>query len=60
MSLGKYLRCRLSLGAYLFIDDMISKDDLGLNLYIVLTTYHIVMVLENQNLVRRKLLADLS
>ena len=39
---------------------MISKDDLGLNLYIVLTTYHIVMVLENQNLVRRKLLADLS
>ena len=37
-----------------------QHDDIGLNLCIVLTTYHIVIVLENQSLVRRGFLADLS
>ena len=39
---------------------MILEDDLSLNLCIMLTTYYMVIVLENQSLVRRGLLADLS
>ena len=38
---------------------MILEDDLGLNLYIVPTTSHVVVILENQGLTRKGFLADL-
>jgi len=38
---------------------MILEDDLGLNLYVVPTTGHVVVILENQGLARRGFLADL-
>lgn len=52
MNLGKYLRCGSRLKAYLYINDMIMKYNLGLNLYVVSAMYHIVIILENQNLAR--------
>jgi len=43
--LDKYLGYKSSLKAYLWIDNMISNNDLGLNLYVVLTTCFMVIIL---------------
>ena len=51
---GKYLDYRSSLEAYLWISNMNLEDNLGLNLYTVLTTCYIVIILDNQNRVRRE------
>jgi len=51
--LGKYLGCRLSLEAYLWIGNMILGDDLGLNLYVVSTVCYVVIISDNQREVRR-------
>jgi len=47
VSLDKYLRCRSRLEAYIYIDDMMIKDNLGLNLYVVFATCFVVVILEN-------------
>jgi len=60
VSLGKYLRCESSLEAYSWMDNIILEDNLGLNLCIVSTTCCIIIISEDQGLVRRGLLADLS
>ena len=48
MRLGKYLDCRPSLEAYPQIDNVILDDNLGLNLYIISTVYHIIVTLDNK------------
>ena len=54
MSLSKYSKYRSSLGAYLQINDIISEDNLGLNLCIM------VIISKDQGLTRREFLANLS
>ena len=44
----EYLGCGLSLEAYSQIDNMISNDNLGLNLYVVPTIYYMVVILDNK------------
>ena len=44
MRLDKYLGYKLSLEAYSWIGDVILKDDLGLNLYIVSIICYIVII----------------
>jgi len=46
--LNKYLDCRLSLEAYLWIVDMILKYNLGLNLCVVPTICYIVIILDQR------------
>ena len=53
MSLGKHLGCRSSLEAYLEMNNMTLNNNLGLNLYVVSTAYHIVIISDNQKLTRR-------
>jgi len=48
IKLDKYLEYRLSLETYLEISDIILEDNLGLNLYVVLTTCYIVMILDSK------------
>jgi len=45
MGLDKYLDCRSSLEAYLWMDNLTLDDDFGLNLYVISTTYHIIVIL---------------
>jgi len=44
----EYLGCGLSLEAYSQIDNMISNDNHGLNLYVVPTVCYIVVILDNK------------
>jgi len=44
----RYLDCRSSLEAYLWNGNMISDDNLGLNLYVVSTICHVVVTLDNE------------
>jgi len=53
MSLDKHLDCRSSLKAYLEMNNITLNDSLSLNLYIMSTACHIVIISENQKLVRR-------
>jgi len=46
--------CESSLEAFLWIDDLTLDDNLGLNLYVVPTTCHVVVISENWGLVRRE------
>ena len=48
MGLDEYLRYESSLEAYPWISNVTLDDDLGLNLYIVLTTCYIVIILGSQ------------
>ena len=48
IKLDKYLEYRLSLETYLEISDIILEDNLDLNLYVVLTTCYIVMILDSK------------
>ena len=48
MGLDEYLRYGSSLEAYPWISNVTLDDDLGLNLYIVLTTCYIVIILGSQ------------
>ena len=57
MKLGKYLGYGSSIKAYLWIDDVTLEDDLSLNLYIMPTIYHIVIILDGQEGVIREFLS---
>jgi len=48
MRLGRYLGYGSSLEAYLWIDNIISDDNLGLNLYIIYTVYYKIITLDGQ------------
>ena len=41
------------------MNDIILEDDHGLNLCVVPTTGHVVIISENQNLARKEFLANL-
>ena len=58
MEFGKYLGCVLSLEAYSWIGNVISDDNLGLNLCVVPTIYHVVIILNDKVLKRSE--RDLS
>ena len=42
------------------MDNIILEDNLSLNLYVVLTTCYVVIILEDQSSVRKGLLANLN
>ena len=48
MRLDKYPGCRSSLEAYLWINNMISDNNLGLNLCIMPIVCYIVVILNNE------------
>jgi len=52
--LDKYLDCRSNLEAYLWMNNVISDNNLDLNLYIVLTIYYVVVIPEVEVLKRSK------
>ena len=58
--LNKYLECGSNLEAYLWINNVILKDNLNLNLCVIFITCYIVIILENQNLTRKGFLVSLS
>jgi len=53
MGLDKYLSCKSSLEAYLWISNMTLNNNLGLKLYVMLITYYMIIISGNQELVRR-------
>ena len=53
MRVDKYLGCKSSLKAYLQIGNIALEDNLGLNLYIMLTTCYMVVILDGQKKMRR-------
>jgi len=48
MRLDKYPGCRSSLEAYLWINNMISDNNLGLNLCIMPIVCYVVVILNNE------------
>jgi len=48
MRLNKYLGCISSFEAYPQIGNMISDNDLSLNLFFVPTVYHVVTILNDK------------
>ena len=54
MGLDKYLDFGSNLEAYLQVGNITLGNNLGLNLYIILTTYYMVVISKNQELVRRR------
>ena len=60
MSLSKYLGYRSSLKAYLEMGNLTSDDNLDLNLCIISTTYCIIIISENQKLVRKGSLTNFN
>ena len=48
IKLDKYLSCRSSLEAYPQIGNMILNNNLGLNLYVVLTIYYMIVILDQK------------
>ena len=56
MSLIKYLRYGLSLGAYLWIDNIILEDNLGLELFVVPTTCHMVIISQDLEFSKKRII----
>ena len=54
IGLDKYLDFGSNLKAYLQVSNITLDNDLGLNLYIIPTTYYMVVISENQELVRKR------
>ena len=53
MRVDKYLGCGSSLKAYLQIGNIALEDNFDLNLYVMLTTCYIVVILDDQKGMRR-------
>jgi len=54
MGLDEYLDYRSSLEAYPWMDNLTLDDDFGLNLYVIPTTYYIIVILGDWDLVKRR------
>ena len=55
-----YLGYESNLEAYMWMNNVTLDDDLSLSLYIVFTTCYVIIISENQRLVRKEFLNNSS